>query len=273
MSDYQESPFESYAKGRMGGLPLGNTDPAYWIGLNERNNEGSGRTALFSGSEGTSSGPGITSLSGGILLLLMWIGAAASANIGAILILIVLTRPVLWLGSFLDRMLFWVVVRVIQTSFMALFWAIKKVLFGVAWVVALPFKLILEGLRSGIISRKLALAVAGIAITFMVVALFASLNSGISPHISHATPGLAKGTKPQEEGSDTAADRAVPTSGMSLGLAQRKLTELGYKPGSIDGVLGRRTKSAIQAFQRGAGLPSTGELDPLTVQALSVAKK
>jgi len=37
--------------------------------------------------------------------------------------------------------------------------------------------------------------------------------------------------------------------------AQRTLAELGYRPGPIDGVVGRRTRSALTRYQRSEGIP------------------
>lgn len=42
---------------------------------------------------------------------------------------------------------------------------------------------------------------------------------------------------------------------------QKKLKALGYDPGSADGVLGSKTRSAIKRFQRDNGLPVTGKID------------
>jgi hypothetical protein len=50
---------------------------------------------------------------------------------------------------------------------------------------------------------------------------------------------------------------------------QRKLKEAGFNPGTIDGVYGGGTKTAINAFQRKKGLP-TGQLTIATLQALGV---
>jgi len=50
---------------------------------------------------------------------------------------------------------------------------------------------------------------------------------------------------------------------------QRKLKEAGYNPGTIDGVYGSGTKTAINEFQRKKGLP-TGQLTIATLQALGV---
>jgi hypothetical protein len=53
--------------------------------------------------------------------------------------------------------------------------------------------------------------------------------------------------------------------------AQAELTRLGYNPGPLDGVLGRRTAAAIKAFQRAQRLPETGTLTPETLNRLRVA--
>lgn len=49
---------------------------------------------------------------------------------------------------------------------------------------------------------------------------------------------------------------------------QRALAQLGFDPGPIDGIVGPRTKAAIQAFQRSAGLTPDGIVGPLTQTAL-----
>jgi ankyrin repeat protein len=45
---------------------------------------------------------------------------------------------------------------------------------------------------------------------------------------------------------------------------QKKLKALGYDPGSPDGVFGRKTKSAVERFQRDNELPVTGQIDTYT---------
>lgn len=51
---------------------------------------------------------------------------------------------------------------------------------------------------------------------------------------------------------------------LSLRSAQAALLYLGFDPGPIDGFRGRRTRSALIAFQERFSLPDTGELDPET---------
>ncbi len=52
---------------------------------------------------------------------------------------------------------------------------------------------------------------------------------------------------------------------------QRVLDELGYEPGPVDGVMGRKTRAAIELFQEGAELPVTGEPSDLVLRALYAA--
>jgi hypothetical protein len=53
-----------------------------------------------------------------------------------------------------------------------------------------------------------------------------------------------------------------------IGQAQERLKATGFNPGSIDGVLGPRTKEALRRYQASLGLPATGVLDETTRQAL-----
>lgn len=43
--------------------------------------------------------------------------------------------------------------------------------------------------------------------------------------------------------------------------AQQLLTDLGYKPGPVDGDYGRRTADAVKDFQRNMGIPQDGRID------------
>lgn len=52
------------------------------------------------------------------------------------------------------------------------------------------------------------------------------------------------------------------------GLAQKRLKELGYDPGPIDGVRGPKTDAAIVAFKRSIGLRARPYFGPLTQKAL-----
>ena len=51
--------------------------------------------------------------------------------------------------------------------------------------------------------------------------------------------------------------------------AQEALKTEGFHPGSIDGVVGRRTREALRAYQTREGLPPTGVLDEPTFSRLA----
>jgi hypothetical protein len=52
--------------------------------------------------------------------------------------------------------------------------------------------------------------------------------------------------------------------------AQTNLSAQGLKPGTLDGVMGNNTITAIKAFQQQSGLPVTGSLDSATLQKLNI---
>jgi hypothetical protein len=50
--------------------------------------------------------------------------------------------------------------------------------------------------------------------------------------------------------------------------AQMRLAQLGFDPGTADGIFGPRTSAAIKEFQKQSGLPETGTLDSTTLAKL-----
>jgi peptidoglycan hydrolase-like protein with peptidoglycan-binding domain len=56
--------------------------------------------------------------------------------------------------------------------------------------------------------------------------------------------------------------------GQGIKNAQSALRQLGYDPGPLDNVYGRRTRAAILKFQRTQRLPVTGVLDRETWSAI-----
>ncbi len=51
---------------------------------------------------------------------------------------------------------------------------------------------------------------------------------------------------------------------------QIALARNGFSPGSIDGVYGSQTRSALIAYQTSKGLPKSGDFDSATAQALQI---
>ena len=50
---------------------------------------------------------------------------------------------------------------------------------------------------------------------------------------------------------------------------QQKLNDMGYHAGSVDGVLGPQTESALRQFQQARNLDATGHIDSNTLAALN----
>ena len=53
---------------------------------------------------------------------------------------------------------------------------------------------------------------------------------------------------------------------------QERLNQLGYKLGTVDGVIGPRTVEALKKYQSDNSLPATGTLDIQTIKKLRTAK-
>jgi S1-C subfamily serine protease len=67
------------------------------------------------------------------------------------------------------------------------------------------------------------------------------------------------------------SDEEVFGRSAALEGVQADLAELGYDPGPVDGVLGRRTRAAIRAFQADVGLPVDGRTSDELIAALTDA--
>jgi peptidoglycan hydrolase-like protein with peptidoglycan-binding domain len=61
------------------------------------------------------------------------------------------------------------------------------------------------------------------------------------------------------------------SSGPLVKQLQERLKEKGFNPGTIDGVFGLGTKSAVRAFQKANGLESDGVVGPATWKALGLS--
>jgi peptidoglycan hydrolase-like protein with peptidoglycan-binding domain len=80
---------------------------------------------------------------------------------------------------------------------------------------------------------------------------------------------LARGA-PVQSSSTPAPSRRTPDA--TVLVIQRKLNELGYDVGTPDGLMGRKTRSAIIEFQQNRGLPATGKADQTLLRQLESAR-
>ena len=61
------------------------------------------------------------------------------------------------------------------------------------------------------------------------------------------------------------------SNGAQVKQLQRALAQLGYKPGTVDGIFGPNTEAAVMRFQTSAKLAADGVVGPLTLAALGKA--
>jgi rare lipoprotein A len=80
--------------------------------------------------------------------------------------------------------------------------------------------------------------------------------------------GTAAGQPPRGQGEPPAAQAPALTADQ-IKQAQEALKTEGFHPGAVDGVVGRRTREALRAYQTREGLPPTGVLDEPTFSRLA----
>ncbi|MBI4432600.1 MAG: peptidoglycan-binding protein [Candidatus Omnitrophica bacterium] len=61
----------------------------------------------------------------------------------------------------------------------------------------------------------------------------------------------------------------IRVSGVTVKGLQKALKKAGYDPGPVDGHIGRKTKKAVKAFQKGRGLRSDGVVGEKTWNLLN----
>lgn len=81
---------------------------------------------------------------------------------------------------------------------------------------------------------------------------------------------LAAGTNGQEAVQTLSK---VGSRGDEVRQIQKKLKELGYDPGQVDGIYGENTKKAVIAFQKAKGLNPDGIAGPQTLKALGISQE
>jgi peptidoglycan hydrolase-like protein with peptidoglycan-binding domain len=69
-------------------------------------------------------------------------------------------------------------------------------------------------------------------------------------------------------GDGTMAPAAAALSPEQVRRVQQRLVEVGHDPGTVDGIMGGRTRDALRSFQQSRGLEPTGEPDGRTLAEL-----
>ncbi len=100
-----------------------------------------------------------------------------------------------------------------------------------------------------------------------------TVKEQIPPKRPAARPNRAGPVMARPDRGITAPARSKPNQADALIHAvalQAALDRAGFSPGVIDGQIGPKTRMAIRAFQKQAGLPATGEADVATMAALEM---
>jgi len=63
---------------------------------------------------------------------------------------------------------------------------------------------------------------------------------------------------------------AAALSPRAVRNVQQRLRALGFYRGGVDGLWGAGTQEALERFQRGRGIEATGQINPVTAQALGL---
>lgn len=74
-----------------------------------------------------------------------------------------------------------------------------------------------------------------------------------------------------EQGSAISALSKLGSRGEEVRQIQKKLKELGYYSGSVDGIYGSGTQKAVKAFQKNCGITSDGIAGPKTLKFLGLS--
>ena len=86
---------------------------------------------------------------------------------------------------------------------------------------------------------------------------------------SDALGDLLQRTPPRRDAEAEAAAGAIAQDAV-VRLVQERLTERGYDPGPVDGMMGSATRTALGAFQMDEGLTPSQAPDPATLDALGL---
>ena len=76
--------------------------------------------------------------------------------------------------------------------------------------------------------------------------------------------------KPQAPTATTSIRKAQELLKDTTSRVQKLLTEKGFDPHGVDGIMGPNTRAALRRLQKSQGLPKSGNLDDKTLRALGI---
>ncbi len=93
-------------------------------------------------------------------------------------------------------------------------------------------------------------------------------DNGVCPYSSNS----AEITNTQKSSTDNSNKNSTNTSTSTetIKKVQKTLNDLGYDCGKVDGILGKKTKSAIKAFQKDNDLTVDGKINKQVKEALDI---
>ncbi len=109
--------------------------------------------------------------------------------------------------------------------------------------------------------KLLVLALLGVAATLSACAD----TPAAAPPVATVAPAAAPMAAPA-----AVSTKKVVKPSKAVSKAQTALKAAGFDPGAIDGVIGKKTRAAVSAFQKAKSLPVTGKFDKATKAALKV---
>lgn len=116
--------------------------------------------------------------------------------------------------------------------------------------------------------NRTTIAAALCCMTFASGAAFAA-NDNASPNSSMGHSSSSTMNRSGTSGMGASSHNAANMDPQTVRQVQQALSDKGHNPGPIDGVMGPRTRSALQDYQRSQNI-TAGDLDARTLESLGV---
>jgi len=105
----------------------------------------------------------------------------------------------------------------------------------------------------------------------LALVIAAPVPAAAQPRTSPETPAATKPGPDTSTAPVASGTARAHAGGGRTQAVQTALKDKGFDPGPVDGRMGPQTRSALRAYQKKEGLPTTGNADAKTLTALKVA--